>query len=377
MRYGDIGDGAQYLSKRDVSILKGFGILLIFLHNYFHWQSGLSIENEFIFRTSNFTTYLTHAFKSPLDFFRYSVAYFGHFGVQLFILTSAYGLYSSAQRKQHTESYFEFLVPRLIKIFSLLLLGALVIALVKYLRQGDRFDPVVIASIVFFRITSIWNLSYDTIFNHSGPFWFFGVIVQLYVVFPILNKLVARWPFWKDLVFVLIVSVLNMMLYPLLRGLNVPLMGQFIGHLPLFMLGLMLAKHGYRPSLVAVAACIVCFALGQVYQVFFTATFISIGYLMITAFFSLKLLKGLSATRIPWLLEALGSISMAVFVINGPLRTLPLFQDENGNLLTDRFFLFTAILILASIPVAFLFKKLNSLLLGFYSAIRSSKLQIR
>ncbi len=377
MRYGDIGDGAQYLSKRDVSILKGFGILLIFLHNYFHWQSGLSIENEFIFRTSNFTTYLTHAFKSPLDFFRYSVAYFGHFGVQLFILTSAYGLYSSAQRKQHTESYFEFLVPRLIKIFSLLLLGALVIALVKYLRQGDRFDPVVIASIVFFRITSIWNLSYDTIFNHSGPFWFFGVIVQLYVVFPILNKLVARWPFWKDLVFVLIVSVLNMMLYPLLRGLNVPLMGQFIGHLPLFMLGLMLAKHGYRHSLVAVAACLICFALGQVYQVFFTATFISIGYLMITAFFSLKLLKGLSATRIPWLLEALGSISMAVFVINGPLRTLPLFQDENGNLLTDRFFLFTAILILASIPVAFLFKKLNSLLLGFYSAIRSSKLQIR
>lgn len=358
---------ALSLSTRDVTILKGAGILLIFLHNYFHWQPGLGIENEFTFEAANFTKYLDHAFSGPLDFFRYSIAYFGHFGVQLFVLTSGYGLYLSAQRKPEPESYWAFLIPKVIKVFALLVLGALIISLVQYLRHGEPYGPVVMASIVFFRITSIWNFSFDSIFKFSGPFWFFGLIVQLYIVFPLLRRMVANWTLRSDLLFLLAISLLNVVLYPLLRQYNVPLMGQFIGQLPVFMLGIVFAKHGYRSSLPAIAAALLFFALGQFHQVFFTTTFLAVAYLMIAAFFGLKRIKGISATRIPWLLEALGAISMAVFIINGPLRTVAIFQDQGGSLITERIFLFSAILILTSFPVAFLFKKLSALLIGLYT----------
>ena len=357
---------AQHLTKRDSTILKGAGILLIFLHNYFHWQVGMGIENEFTFATSHFTHYLAHAFAGLFSFIRYSLAYFGHYGVQLFVLTSGYGLYLSSERKPDAKPYFNFLIPKLIKIFSLLIVGALVISFIQYLRHGIPFGLGVIATIVFFRITSIWNFSYDTIFNYSGPFWFFGLIVQLYAFFPFLRKLMAKWSIRKDLAFLFAISLLNVVLYPLLLRHNVPLMGLFIGQLPVFMLGIMLAKHGYRSSVLAIAASAVCFALGQHYEAFFTTTFLAIAYLMITVFFGLKRLKGLPSTRIPWLLEALGGISMAVFIVNGPLRILPLFRDETGNLTSERIFLFTAILIVASIPLAILFKKIDALLLSLY-----------
>lgn len=58
---------------------------------------------------------------------------------------------------------------------------------------------------------------------------------------------------------------------------------------------------------------------------------------------------------------------MDVLIVNGPLRTAPIFQDGSGSLITERICLFTAILILASFPVAFLFKKLSAFLIGLYT----------
>lgn len=371
MTSGGLKEAVLHLSRRDVTILKGVGILLIFLHNFFHWQPGMGIENEFVFAAANASKYLARAFDGVLNFLRYSLAFFGHFGVQLFVLTSGYGLYLSSQRKSVPEPYFKFLIPKVIKIFSLLLLGALVISSIQYLHHGTPFNIRVIFSIIFFRITSFWNFSHDTIFNSSGPFWFFGLIVQLYVLFPFLVRLVGKWSLRQDLLLLLAISLINVFLYPMLQRHNVPLMGLFIGQLPVFLLGIIWAKHGYRFHWAALVVSVACFALGQRYELFFTTTFIAITYLMMAAFFGLKRLGGLSVTRLPWVFEALGGISMAVFILNGPLRTLPLFRDGTGNLLTGRIFLFTAILIVASIPLAYLFKKLNAVLFGLYALVQA------
>ncbi|MCC7502926.1 MAG: acyltransferase family protein, partial [Flavobacteriales bacterium] len=171
------------LSRRDVSILKGAGIVMIFLHNYFHWERGMGIENEFAFSTSGFRAFLDHAFDGPLAFVRYTFAYFGHFGVQLFVLTSGYGLAISARSKRK-ETYLGYLVPKLIKILALLLLGAIFISLVQYIKNGRSIDIAVVVEIVLGRMSSFWNFSGSDIFRYSGPFWFFGLIVQLYVLFP-------------------------------------------------------------------------------------------------------------------------------------------------------------------------------------------------
>src|SRR5690606_41508089 len=122
-------------------------------------------------------------------------------------------------------------------------------------------------------------------------------------------------------------DALPIFLYPVMQRYNVPLMGLFIGQLPVFLLGMAFAKHGFRTNVWVLFACIACLALGQRLELFFTTTFIAISYLMIVAFFALKRIPGMSRTPIPLLLNALGGISMAVFILNGPLRTMSIFRD--------------------------------------------------
>jgi len=361
---------AKTLTRKDVTILKGIGILFIFLHNYFHWTPGLGIENEFLFDRSNFTQYLDHAFAGPVTLVRYSLAYLGHFGVQLFVLSSGYGLYLSAQAKGTMKFSPGYLVPKLIKIFSLLLVGAAVIFLVHFLKEGALLGYKAFIMIIVGRMTSVWNFSYDTIFNYSGPFWFFGLIVQLYVLFPFLGRAVRRWSLRTNLVFLVISIIVPMVLYPVSLKYNVPLMGLFIGQLPVFLMGILLAKYGYKFHFAVLAGSLALFALGQYYSAFFTTTFPSIAFIMLAAYFGLRDARLPLGPRLGDLLEKLGAISMAVFILNGSLRSLALFRDEAGHLLASRIFIFIIILIPASIPLAFLYRRINALLGGLYGRLQ-------
>lgn len=354
------------LSRRDVTVLKGIGILLIFLHNYFHWEPRMGIENEFRFEQAHFIHFLDHAFSGPLDLLRYGLAYFGHFGVQLFVLTSGYGLYLSSQAKGNMKFSLGYLMPKLIKIFSLLVVGTACILAVQYLKGGPTMGYKNFIMIIIGRMTSWWNFSYDTIFSFSGPFWFFGLIVQLYVIFPFLGQAVQRWPLRTSLLFWSASLLVPMALYPVSLAYNIPLMALFVGQLPVFLMGIMLAKYGYRPNVGLLAASLLFFALGQYYTLFYTTTFPSIAYLMMAAYFGLKKVRLPLRTPIGDLLEKLGVISMTVFVLNGPLRSLPLFRNAAGDLLTERILIFIPILIAVSIPLAFLYKKLNALLAMLY-----------
>lgn len=350
--------GTDLLSRRDVSILKGAGILMIFLHNYLHWERDMGIENEFAFSASGFKAFLDHAFDGPLAFFRYSFAYFGHFGVQLFVLTSGYGLAVSARSKRE-ECYLGYLVPKLIKILALLLLGALVISVVRFIKNGRSFDVGVVAEIVMGRMTSIWNFSGSDIFRYSGPFWFFGLIVQLYVLFPFLNRAFERFSSKGAFALVAGIIVLNAVLYPIAQRYDVPLMGIFMGHLPVFLFGMLLARQGLRIHPGLVVAALGVFLLGQFHVAFFTATFLAAAICMISGFLVLRQLGNTRAGQwVGELLVRVGDISMAIFILNGPLRGLDLFRDAQGDLLSSRLPLFTLILFLLAVPVAFLFKRL-------------------
>jgi len=354
---------SELLSRRDVAILKGTGILLIFLHNYFHWQPGMGIENEFAFKATGFKVFLANAFDGPLELVRYSLAYFGHFGVQLFVLTSGYGLTISA-RKRDDIGYFAYLLPKLIKIFALLLIGAVFISVIRYINDGHAFNVGVVLEIIVGRMSGIWNFSGSTIFRYSGPFWFFGLIVQLYVLFPVLDRIVRAMSQWRAGLMLIAVLVLNTLLYPLSVRMDLPLMGIFVGHLPVFLLGMLIAREDARSSAgVVLAACSV-FILGQYLSIFFMATFISAAILMLGAYL---VAKRMATARVGLLvgdvLQWVGGISMAIFVINGPLRTLSIFRNADGDLLTAKVIPFTIILLVLSIPVAFAFKKLSGILL--------------
>ncbi|MCC7501002.1 MAG: hypothetical protein IT229_00640, partial [Flavobacteriales bacterium] len=153
--------------------------------------------------------------------------------------------------------------------------------------------------------------------------------------------------------------MLNARLYPIAQRYDVPLMGIFMGHLPVFLFGVLLSREGVRLHPGLVAAALGVFLLGQFHVAFFTATFLATAICMLSVFLALRHLGRARTGHLAGeVLVRVGDISMAIFILNGPLRGLALFRDAQGDLLTSRLPLFTLILFLLAVPVAFLFKRL-------------------
>ena len=88
------------INKTQTNVLKGVGILLIVLHNFFHTVNPSSGENEFTFDlqyTKNFYHILTDSFIEVLNIM---FSFFGHYRVQIFIFISGYGLAKSYLTKK-------------------------------------------------------------------------------------------------------------------------------------------------------------------------------------------------------------------------------------------------------------------------------------
>ena len=56
-------------SKRDTAVLKGFGILCIVFHNYFHWLWPSPGENEFTFDPGRVSKFFAQLGEQPGEFF--------------------------------------------------------------------------------------------------------------------------------------------------------------------------------------------------------------------------------------------------------------------------------------------------------------------
>ena len=112
------------LSKRDTNVLKALFILMIVMHNFFHVFPGWNIENEFVFKRSNFALFrngiTSSGFFNALGLL---FSYFGHYGVQVFVFLSAYGLYRSYLNKK--LQYWQFVKNRVSKLYPAFFLGVL------------------------------------------------------------------------------------------------------------------------------------------------------------------------------------------------------------------------------------------------------------
>ncbi|MGA8108635.1 MAG: hypothetical protein WB974_04330, partial [Acidobacteriaceae bacterium] len=78
------------LDRRDTTVLKGLAIAAIVFHNFFHFVSPAR-QNEFTFDPARFPVFL-HTVVQPDLAIQAIFSFFGHFGVQVFVFLSAYGL---------------------------------------------------------------------------------------------------------------------------------------------------------------------------------------------------------------------------------------------------------------------------------------------
>lgn len=112
----------KFINKVDTDYYKGMAILMIAIHNYFHVRPGFGLENEMNFSSDKLWRFLNYFSNFDLDHWLAALfGYLGHYGVQVFIFISAYGL--SIQYSKAQMSDLSFVARHLKKVYLLMLFG--------------------------------------------------------------------------------------------------------------------------------------------------------------------------------------------------------------------------------------------------------------
>lgn len=172
------------LSKYECTALRGFAIIGIFLHNYIHWLGPMVKENEYMYRQYNvdrMLSVLSHpSWDLPLQLF----SFFGHYGVPVFLFLSGFGLvkkYESPSAALRPEGMGSILWSRYMKLFPMMFLGFALFTMVDWITPGHHHWTW---TDVVAQLTMTINLlpNPDKII-WPGPYWFFGLMMQLYAIY--------------------------------------------------------------------------------------------------------------------------------------------------------------------------------------------------
>lgn len=290
------------LSKEQCNHIKGLGILLIMLHNYVDILLGIG-SNEVRFSQEAVDIFQAHVFTA--DFLWYILSYAGWIGVPVFFFLSGYGLtkkYPDTQRLAPGP----YIKNHLIKLWLLLI----PVYLVYYAIYRTNIKSA-IAQITF--TNTILSYGKNGIYIDPGVYWFFGAILQFYLLFLVFRKLSNRW-LW------VLCGGFVVLHYLILYGVSPETMNwtrnNFLGWGEIFILGILAARSGFSVSkrlnavacavsLAALCVCLVTKWLTPLVELFTVVFFIT--------------LTGM--VRFKWV-GFIGIISSSVFVIHPLVRML-------------------------------------------------------
>ena len=325
------------LTRAECAALRGLAIIGIFLHNYCHWLGPVVKENEYTFSQHN-VDWLTAVMASPDGLLSaHLVSFFGHYGVPVFLFLSAYGLELKYGRSLYAPA-FRFVAYHWKKLFSMMIVGFVSFTIVDAMTPGRWHYTL---TQVVAQLAMVNNLLPDPDHNiWPGPFWFFGLMLQLYVVYRLL--LYKRHWAWTAGAMVVCLGV-QLAFAPESEALNWYRYNFMGGMLP-FGLGLLYARYGNRIILTNLNTLSL---LVSVVFCGFMVMWMSASYLLwsvvplvvcILCVYVVKLLS--QAARRPvgaWLMERLvwmGEISAALFVIHPVLRKVFIPISRHGDIYT-------------------------------------------
>jgi peptidoglycan/LPS O-acetylase OafA/YrhL len=302
------------LTRHDTLVLKAIAILGIAFHNYYH-VLGPVRENEFEFAPARFTVFLD-SLHDPWLILPALFSFFGHYGVQIFIFLSAYGL--SLSHWDTPEHWPQFMWSRVKKIYPMFLLAIGTCLL--YMGLGG-VNPLSILRQHFATLTwtalAVQNLGPDNVWPPFGPWWFLAFIIQFYCVWPWLKALVKRYGI-RGLVLLSIFSVALFYIagYLLTSRWSISLAKTPVLHLPELCLGVLAGRYGILPRTPASGLIgLVLLIGGNTDSALWPLSFL--GSLLLVLWIYQMAAQRLSRWSF---LEKLGACSMALFFVNGFVR---------------------------------------------------------
>ena len=336
------------LSLAESKALRGIAILGIMLQNYCHFIGFADKENEYTFTQAKPLQLLARLTDMSDYLFVHVLSFFGHYGVPVFLFISGFGLVAKYERKtpQRVRA-LPFVGYHYMKLLRLMLLGYVAFAVVSYLHphgyHGYTVGRVLAQMLMYINILP----DPDHIIK-PGPYWFFGLMLQLYVVYRLL---VYRQKSSNVLALIAICWVAQAMFTPESdpggETLN-RIRYNFVGGMLPFGMGVLYARHGRElpprayAGLAVVSAAAVYFGSFAFQAWLWVPAFVVIGAIATVKLFPEKALKPMV-----WF----GAISSALFVVHPVTREIIIKMSYRGQVYTG-----LIIYVIASILLAWLFK---------------------
>lgn len=315
----------EFLTRDECTAMRGIAILAIMLHNYCHFIGRIVQENEYQFFTSNnerLWQVLTHPDALlPVHL----LSYFGHYGVPVFLFLSGFGLVMKYERKmQEPVGVVPFVRYNYLKLLRMLIVGFTLFVIVDVVTPGRfqfHWDNVIAQLLMYINVLPepdkiIW----------PGIYWFFGLMLELYLVYRLL---LYRQKSWVVVALIAVCWLLQVFCDPEGEPLN-RLRYNFIGGMLPFGAGIIFGRiptvgkedsHGGKEgfprweyfAILLVASALVVAMSFWYHSWFFIPVFIIIGTIALV-----KVMPNWMLSIITWF----GSISAAMFVAHPIARKL-------------------------------------------------------
>ena len=165
--------------------MRGIAILAIMLHNYCHFIGRIVKENEYQYLSTN-NDQLWQQLMHPDQLLPvHLLSYFGHYGVPVFLFLSGLGLvlkYESSESQP--VGHVNFIRYHYLKLLRMLIVGFVIFLMVDMVTPGRfpfHWDNVIAQLLMYINVLpepdkNIW----------PGIYWFFGLMIELYIVYRVL-----------------------------------------------------------------------------------------------------------------------------------------------------------------------------------------------
>lgn len=359
------------LSRQECNALRGLAIIGIFLHNYCHWLNPIVKENEYQYFQHN-VDWLHQVMAAPDMYLpMHLLSFFGHYGVPVFLFLSAYGLVMKYEAKPHLDhatqmfsitgkhlpnfgEIFQFIRYHYLKLFKMMIVGFVAFTMLDYVTPGPHHYQAL-------DIVAMLGMFNNVLPNPDhiiwpGPFWFFGLMMQLYIVYRLLLYR-RHWGFTAALMVVCL--GIQVMLGPESEAMN-RYRYNFMGGMLPFGLGILYARYGEKvlmtlhTNITNFFGCIFCLSL------IYSLSGSMLGWTIVPFFICLlsvlaaKLLSGVRwLSGVYKILEWMGGISAALFVCHPITRKIFIPISRWGDMYAG-----LLLYIVSSICLAWLFSQL-------------------
>lgn len=343
------GKSEEVMTRLECNALRGIAIIGIFLHNYCHWLNPVVKENEYQYFQHNVDWF--HQVTASMDglYPMHLLSYFGHYGVAIFLFLSAYGL-ERKYGKGGASRPVPFIKYHFLKLFKMMIVGFVAFTMVDATTPDPwDYNPLqIIAQLLMFNNVlpqpdqQIW----------PGPYWFFGLMLQLYIVYRLL--LYRRHWAWT-VVSMVVCVVLQMFLDPEGETIN-RYRYNFMGGMLPFGMGILFARFGthvvkiFDTRAKNIAALLLMMALTIFWSENFIAWTFVPAVVCIGSIYFIKTIpqKGWLMNGILWM----GGISATLFVCHPITRKIFIGISRDGDPYTG-----LLLYIVTSLFLAWLFKE--------------------